>query len=146
MPVNQEASLCWMWVNQAKCHFFVRVSCLSLGGLRVFTFLVLTLVWKLLQLSTRSLRADCMTDIETGRQRVNDVAETHATLLNWTGTLLSNRVTRGVNCSETFWPQGSWSVTIYPLATWFLNNVPVQTKSRTKCYNKSTWVQNESIL
>ena len=62
------------------------------------------------------------------------------------GTLLSNHIARGVNCSETFWPQGSSSVTKHsqslatdenpqgrnvslqfsPLSTGLLNNVPIQ--------------------
>ena len=40
-----------------------------------------------------------------------DVVEAHAMVLNQTGTLLSNHVARGVNCSETFWFRGSLSVT-----------------------------------
>ena len=62
------------------------------------------------------------------------------------GTLLSNHIARGVNCSEMFWPQGSSSVTKHsqslatdenpqgrnvslqfsPLSTGLLNNVPIQ--------------------
>ena len=44
-------------------------------------------------------------------QHACDVVEAHATALNQTGTLVSNHLARGMNCSEMFRPRGSESVT-----------------------------------